>query len=294
MRRHILLFTLIGFSFLLAGCMNDQYSIERKYWYTKKAAGRIFMNPEATPPMELSRTVARLSAFSKKFSKTRLALDADFTIADLYVVKKDYQKARNYLQSMTGKYKSSPVICAEAVFLLGRTYEIDDQWQRALQQYKNIMRDYPATPRGLTVPFYIAAYYKSKYQPDKMMSAYQDAVLYFKELSQKYPNTPLSFRTDMSTAQAYMALKDYKSAADALEKVLDDYKGKLRLDSVLMSLATIYKRDLKETEKAKDCLKRIISDYPKGKLAKLSQVILKELDKPKSADKPQSTQKGKN
>jgi TolA-binding protein len=278
---YLLIFVL--FTFLLAGCSDDQYALEKQYWYTKKSATKIFVNPEATPPMELSRAVSKLVNFSKRFPKTQLAVDADFTVAQLYVVKKDYPKARTYLQSMVGKYKSFPVICAESTFLLGKTYEVDEQWDRALQQYKNIMRDYPVTPRGLSVAVYIASYYRQKYQPDKMVQAYQEAITFYKELSLKYPNTPLSLKADMLTAQCYMAIQDWQAAANSLEVIIREYKGKVRVDNFMLKLASIYKKNLKDEARSKEILNQIIKEYPEGKVAKISKAVLKEMDKPKKA-----------
>lgn len=267
---------------MLSGCMNDQYSIEKRYWYAKRQAARIFINPDGSPPFELTKAVNKLYSFSKQYPKTQLAVDADFTIADLFIAKKEYAKARAYLQSMIGKYKSSPVICAEATFVLGKSYEIDDQWGYALQHYKNIMRDYPITPRGLSTPMYMASYYKKKYSPDKMMSAYQDAIAFYKGLSAKYPNTPLAFKVELLVAQCYGALNDWKSAVNTLEDVATTYRRKVRIDDVLMGIATIYKKELKDDFKAKEKLKQIILEYPNGKMSKAAQAILKELEKKNS------------
>lgn len=281
MRRKVASAAVLACALFLCGCMNDQYAIEKSYWYAKRQAARIFQNPDGSPPFELTKAVKKLYMFSKKYPKTQLAVDADFTIAELFIAKKEYTKARSYLQSMVGKYKSAPVICAEVVFVIGKSYEIDDQWSHALGQYKNIMREYPITPRGLSTPLYIASYYKRKYQPDRMMSAYQDAIAFYQGLAAKYPNTPLAFKVQLLVAQCYGSLNDWKSAVNTLEDVASTYRRKVRIDDVLMGIATIYKKELKDDFKAKEKLRQIILEYPNGKMSKAAQVILNEMEKKK-------------
>jgi len=79
------------------------------------------------------------------------------------------------LNTIIGKHSESGGICAEATFLIGNSYQIQDKWGLALGQYKKVIQEYPITLRGIDIPIYIAQYYKAKYQPDKMMAAYQEA-----------------------------------------------------------------------------------------------------------------------
>ncbi len=92
----------ICFGLILAGCANDDYAIEARYWKVKKQAEKIFNNPHASPPNQLERTVNALNKFSEKFPKSGLAIDADFSIANLYIVKEEYDKGRTQLKKIMG------------------------------------------------------------------------------------------------------------------------------------------------------------------------------------------------
>jgi TolA-binding protein len=281
MQRKGILRVFVGLLLILAvlGCGSNQYAIERKFWQVQKQAEKIFNNPHASPPRELARIVNLLNDFTKNYPNTNLAVNAEFNIANLYMVKEEYDNARAQLQSIINKYRQSEPICAEATFLIGNSYQAHDKWDLALQQYKGIMQEYPRTPRGLDIPIYIAKYYEKKYQPDKMIAAYQDAIAHYKALSDKYPDSPFALNVDTLVGQCYIALKDWQNAINTFNGMLENYKGKTNLDAVMLDMAIIYQKGLKEKVKAKEILERLIQDYPKSKLTKTATAMLKELTK---------------
>jgi len=274
------LVVVFSLAILLAGCGNDEYAVEKRYWQAQQEANKIFKNPHSSPPRELDRVAKILSAFSQKYPNTKLAVEADFNIARLYLIKEAYDKGRMQLRATINKYRANFAICAEALFLIGNSYQIEGKWNLALEQYKKIMQDYPKTIRGLNIPIYIAQYYKIKYQPDKMLTAYQEAIAYYRSLAEKYPNSALSYSVDILVAQCYVALKDWQNALSSFKTILEEYKGKVaNLDAVLMNISVLYMNELKDKIKAREMLQRLIKEYPKSRLAKPAIALLKEMDK---------------
>ena len=279
MRKKAIFIVLAGL--ILAGCANDQYAIEKQYWQIQKQAEKIFRNPHASPPKELEMVVQVFNNFIQRYPQNSLATEAEFSIARLYMAKEEYEKARTQLQAIINKYNQAKLepIRVEAVFLTGNSYEREDKWELALEQYKKIMQDYPTTIRGLDIPLYIAQHYKVKYQPDKMIVAYQEAIGYYNALAEKYPNSPLAYRAHTIVPACYIALKEWQNAISALNTVIEKYKGKVNLDGTLIDIALIYKNELKDKMKAKEALEKLLKDYPQSKLIKTATAILKELAK---------------
>jgi len=258
---------------ILNGCGQDQYLIEKDYWQVRKQAESIFRNPPGSPPNELERVINQLNKFIQKYPKNILALQAEFNIAGLYIVKQEYDKARQHLNSMISKY-NQPEIRSESVFLIGNSYQLQDRWEQALEQYKKIIAEYPLTIRGLDIPVYIAQYYKSKFQPDKMMNAFQEAIAHYSSLAEKYPGSPLAFKSYTLISSCYGAMKNWEEAVKALNTLVEKFKGKVDTDVVLMDIALIYKRELKDTAKAKEALEKLIKEYPKSRLVKTARTLL--------------------
>ncbi len=262
---------------ILSGCANDDYAIEKKYWKIKKQAEKILRNPHATPPNELIKAVSALDNFSEKFPKSNLGLDAEFSIANLYMIKEDYQSGRAQLRKIIKKYDKSKEIITQAIFLTGNSYELEDKWPAALEQYKKIMRDYPETTKGVEVPIYIAQHYKVKYEPDKMIAALGEAINYYKAMAARHPVTPLSFNMDMLVVQCYSQMKDWQNAINTLNSMLTVYNGKVSLEGILLGLSGIYIQELNNPAKAVEILKVLLKEYPKSKYANPAKEAIKRL-----------------
>ena len=262
---------------ILSGCANDDYAIEKRYWKAKKQAEKILRNPHATPPNELEKAVDTLNKFSEKFPKSNLGVDADFSIANLYIIKENYDSGRAQLKKLIQKYKKSKELVAQAIFLIGNSYELQDKWPSALEQYQKITQDYSETMKGLEIPVYIAQHYKIKYQPDKMIAAFNEAIDYYKAIAAKHPLTPLSFNMDILVARCYAEMKDYQNAVNTLNSILSTYNGKVNFEQIFLSLASIYSQKLNNPTKAIEVLKVLLKEYPKSRYANPAKEMLKRL-----------------
>lgn len=263
--------------FIICGCGKDQYSIEKRYYHTLKQAAKIFKNPLATPPNELQKAVSLLNDFSQEFPKSKLAVNAEFNIARLYIAKEEYDAARARLMKIIKDYEKSEPICSEAAFLAGNTYELENKWPAALAQYKKITRDYPLTPKGINVSLYLIQYYKKKFEPDKMREAAREAISHYNALAEKYPDSQLAFQVETLNAKLYLLLKEPLNSISTLNQLIQNYKDKINTDIIVMNIAVIYNRELNDKQKAKETLERLIKDYPKSKLIKNAKEILKSL-----------------
>lgn len=274
LKRSIILITI---AFILAGCADDQYSIERRYWQLQKQSEKIYKNPHASPPKELERIIQSLEKFIAKYPKNTLAIDAEFSIARLYILKEEYDKARAQARKILDKFAKNEMICTEAIFLTGNSYELQNKWDSALGQYKKIISDYSTTPRGLEMPIYIAQHYKVKYEPDKMVNALREAITHYQAMSAKYPKTPLAYQVDMLKTQCYLELKEWQNAVITLESIIRDYQDKIPMDGALMNIAMIAQKELKDTAKAKEALNELIKKYPRSRLVQAATALLKEI-----------------
>jgi tetratricopeptide (TPR) repeat protein len=263
----------------LTGCANDQYTLEREFWRSQKLARKILMNPHSSPPKEVENSVNLLSAFANKYPNNPLGVKAEFSIAQLYNAKEEYEKARMQLQAVMNRHKESKEVSAQALFLNGKTFEKENKWDLALQQYERIIQEYPLTISGFEIPMYISRYYKTKHQPDKMLSWYEKAIAHYKAIAQAHPNTFMGFSADTLVARCYVELKDWPNVITTYDHILSTYIGKANLDFIQLEKALIYKRELKDEAKAKELLERFVKDNPESKLLKIAQGLLQSAQK---------------
>ncbi|MFZ2406920.1 MAG: tetratricopeptide repeat protein [Methylobacter sp.] len=260
----------------LAGCGQDQYAIERDYWKVNQKAQAIFKNPVATPPNEVERVVAQLNKFVSKYSKNTLAVRAGLSIGKLYLVKGQYEQARLQFKNMAKQYAKSGSVVAECLFLTGNTYQLQDQPDNAVAQYRTIISKYPLSQRGLQMPMYIAQYYGSRKEPQNMREAYSQAIAHYESLAQKDMKSALALRAYTLVAECYAGLKDWQQAIASLETIETNFKDKAPMDGVLLNIAIIYQRELRDKPNARATLQRIIDEYPKSRYVKAVQELLKK------------------
>ena len=262
---------------LLTGCGQDQYFLERQYYRVQEQARDILKNPEATPPAELARAVAALEVFLTKYPKTNVAVDAQFTIARLYVVTKEYDQAHDQLKRIQKVFKDSDVIMAEAAFTNGAVYEEEKKWDLAVEQYQQVTKYYALTPRGIQTPFFIAMRYKDKLQPDKMIIALRDAIDHYKSLVVKFQGSPLSLKCKMMIVQCYLELKEPENAIGVLQASIEEFKGKIPVEGMMLDIAGIYYGQMKDTAKAIEVLNKVVTDFPKSEASKVAQSMIDKI-----------------
>ncbi|MCX5707729.1 MAG: tetratricopeptide repeat protein [Candidatus Omnitrophica bacterium] len=260
----------------LCGCSNDQYAIEREYWKVKKQADSIFKNPAGIPPNELERVVKQLDDFVAKNPNNILAVESQFLVARLYAAKNEFEDSRKRFKSIMAKYSKSAVVCSEALFLIGQSYQAEDKWEFALEQYNKLIAGYPLTVRGMEAPVYIAQYYKVKFQPDKMLAAFGQAIDHYRSLAAKYPDSQLALRAYNLIAACYGATKDWQNSLSTLNTIIDKFKAQVKVDTVFWEMVLIYKKELKDDLKVKETVERLIKEYPDSKFIKPAKALLKK------------------
>jgi TolA-binding protein len=275
LKSKVIIFFLFACVFI-SGCADDQYSVERKYYRAQKQAEKIFLNSKSSPSNEVERVVSMLEGFADKYPNTTFSVDAQFLVARIYLVKEEYEKSRGKLRQIMSKYPNSGILNSEALFLIGNTYERQDKWDQALNEYRILMEEYATAPKGLSTPMYIIQHYKEKFQPEKMRSAVDDAIFRYNGLIQKFPNSTVAVQSYALISASYRVISDWANSIKTLNTMVEKFSGKINMDSVLMDIALIYKKELRDSAKSKEVLERLIKEYPKSRFANLAKALLEK------------------
>ena len=263
---------------LLAGCSQDEYSIEREYYRVQRQAGEILGNPEATPPRELAAVVDALNGFLARYPKSNVAVESQFTIARIYIATGEYAQAHEQLKKIMRLPGGSGIIQAEAMFMRGEAYEAQNEWGLALEQYQSLIREHPVTPRGLEVPVYIALHYKRKLQPEKMIEAFREAIGHYTALAEKYPATPLALQCRTTTVRCFLELNESEKAIAVLESSIKEFNGKIPVDELMLTIANIYYTRLKNVPEATAMLDRVIREFPGAASIPQARLLLDKIN----------------
>lgn len=250
----------------LSGCSRE-YQSERYLYSASKKAKNIILNPEAIPPQELQRALDAYKTVYEKYPDTAGAKRARVAIGSLYLIRKDFQNARDVFNKAVELYPDDKLICLEARSGIAKSYENEGLWNNALTEYKSIIKDYAVTEAGLTLPLYIADHYAKEKDILGRDNAYNEAILHYTGLNEKYRNTLLGYRADELIVTCNMKKDDWSGAADALRKMIMDYPMAKTVPMSMRMLSDISVNRLKAPERALDVMKEFLARYPKHPLS---------------------------
>lgn len=274
-KNHNLISLLLLVSVLAPGC-SEQYMIERMLWQAQKAAQPIILNEGDASPYEFERAISLYNKVIEKSTASNYALTAYFKIADLYILKKSFDKARDIYDNIEKSHQGRQELCALALFSKAQTYEKENNWTEALKTFNQILAKYSKTRESLNVPIYIAHYYLKAEDRVSAQEAYEKAREYYERKISEYPNTQFSLLSENYILRTYLEQENWNKAVEYINIL--DKKYKLGSDTLLV-LAGIYKNKLNDKEKAKETYKRFLTDFPQNRLETLVKKEIEQLEK---------------
>jgi len=268
-------FNIFCFIFLLLsmgiiGC-SEQYKIERMIWRADRAADPIIFNEGQVTDFEFDKAISMYKGILHKTSDSAYALNVKLKMAKLYTLKKSNSLARQIYDDVLKTHAQRPEVGALVLFNKAQSFEIEDDWPQALKILNEILIKYPKTQRGLTIPLYIARYYKKMDDKPAADLAYNQAREYYQNLINQYPQTTAAILSENLIINTYLEQNDWQQAVMYLENL--DKKYKLGPDTLLV-LARVYQYKLYDQAKAVQIYQRFLRDYPKHKM---ENVVKREL-----------------
>jgi tetratricopeptide (TPR) repeat protein len=268
---------LIGiFLVALCGCESREFKAERQMWRAHKRAQAIYKNPKGTPPFQLAQVQKEYQKIIDKNPKSLFSVQAQFSIGHLYLVVGDFERARSEYKKLDVECDKRGNLCAEAIFAIGQSYELEEKWSQALVQYKNILTSFPFSSKSLDLPIYIIRHYQRTKDAAGINRSCDEALAYYASLKSKTKAERGGYILDSLIARSLIEAGRWQEAVDALEKTVTRYPN-MGADETLVLKAVIYKNKLKDSAKAKEELQRMLKDYPKSKLTKKAKDFLAQL-----------------
>ncbi len=266
----VLVAALVG----LMGCESRSFKAERKIYKAHKLAEKVFKNPKSTPPMQFEEAVEAYRKIAADYPDTVLEVQSEFSIGHLHLVRGNFDEARAQYKKLTLDCDKKGNLCAEAHFAIGNTFELQRSWPDAEAQYKFVMNTFPFSAKSLDLPLYIIRHYRSeKATPQKVDAAIDQAVAYYTKLKVDAEEEKGDFILQGLVSRSYMEGARWMDALDSLDKLTRDYPD-FNPEQALWVKALIYGNKLRDKEKAKEELQKIVSDYPDSKLAQKATIII--------------------
>ncbi|MCG8432211.1 MAG: tetratricopeptide repeat protein [Candidatus Omnitrophica bacterium] len=270
-------FTLTAFlvALVLTGCTEDRYALEKRYWHLRRQSRRIIQNPHGSPPALYQQSINQLRRFIADHPELPQSIDLELYISKLYLAAGAYNMCRASLQELLAKYPSTQSLAAEIIYLTGRSFEKEDDWDQAVTYYDRVISEYPDTEEAIFLPIYKAKYYQKRVKESRMIAAYRAAIRHYQAMADRNLGTKIAYRADMLTAYAYTQLEEWKDALTILEMVIHEYKDRFSVEGAVINKILIYRRELRDDVAATEATMQLAQMYPKSAFLKLSQHQIK-------------------
>ncbi len=269
--------------FGLTGCGGD-YAAEKEMWHSLRAAKEVLANAEATPPGQFELIANRFRKIIKKYPRWPGAPKARWTILELYIAQKDYAKAEAELKKVIDENRDNKELCAQVEATRGSIYETQKNWRKALRVYDRLMKTYPHTVQGLTMPFYIANRYRSLEDFPGAAGAYLKAKKKYESIKQssapdnvKALAEGLNIKTRFALATLYAQQDRWPEALPLLKKIISDYPHSRDGLGIPLYIANYYKSKGDELQAGKafdEALGHYEGIYRKNRESPLGMVAL--------------------
>ncbi len=261
---------------LLVGC-SKEYMAERMCWYANKLYAQIIKNPDKSSEYEIKMTIGAFQDILRIYPEWNNASQLQFNIANIYLLKKKYPQARKEFKNLQDKYPEQINMCLQAQISIGRTYEMEKKWDKALVCYQKIITDYPVSYSALQLLRYIGDYYDDCKQDDKAQEAYVQAINHYERLIKDYSGTQVEATAWEFILDIYKKQKQYDKTLETWQRIIDAHPESNRAAVALYEIATMYLDVLKKPGEAFGYYKSFATKYPEHKLVQSANTKMESI-----------------
>lgn len=192
-----------------------------------------------------------------------LAASAQLGIGMALYYEKKYNRARDELTAAEHFKGAGYDAQAEATYYRARSFEKQNDWQRALGEFSYLRANYPISRRGMEAPMYVAGYYQSKGESRLATEAFDDAEEDYRKLMDIYSaRSDIVARATWFLARCFRMQKRWEEAVDLLKTLATRYPQTPEGYSAIPLAAEILSSKLNKPKDAAAMIKLFIENYP--------------------------------
>ncbi|MBF0478084.1 MAG: tetratricopeptide repeat protein [Candidatus Omnitrophica bacterium] len=244
------------------------YSLERKIWGLQKQYAQIVKDPQGVPDNAIKRVIENHKKIIAKYpGNNPIITQVYFALGNLYMLRKDYAQAREEFTIILDVYKNNAEADSEALFAIGRCYELSGKWDQALGFYQRVNNEYPLTKAGMVAIGYIGGYYKKINDFQKAVDAFDRAIEFYKKIAKNYSDKMAGLAALNLLSDCYLAQDRWTEALDNYQRILLDYGSKgallpVQMQILVQKINSIAVKELKDYGAAIAVYQQFLDKYP--------------------------------
>jgi len=255
------------FGVLTALDFRGNYMAERSLWGINNKFAQAARDPKIIPEVAFGQIINEYDQFIIDYPKSSLVPVAHILIGRVYIIKKEYEKARNKYEEVVKLYPDKPNIAVEVVADIARTYALEENSAGVISTYKRVILHYPSTQIGMQTPILLTKLYAVRGESARTQEAYNDGIAQYKKLMDDNPNTRIEFDALRSLGTLYLTVGEKRKAVETFGKVLikfpqREYLTSNRVTTLIKTINTISIVDLKDYDLPVSIYEEFIKAHP--------------------------------
>jgi len=264
-----------------------EYAAEKVLWSINQQFDTATRDPESTPAAQYDTIVVLYDQFIEKYPDSNLIPAVKILAAKVLVYKKDYDLAVKRFEAIMMEYRENKSIQVQVLAEIGRAYAYKKDDKMVMATYKRIWKDFPKTDLGLRVPLLIAEFYANRNQIVEAKNAFQEAVDYYKKLTQDQDNPFVELNSWRLLSACFVAQENWSEAIEAYKTILikfpePQYLSLNEVGRVVKSINALSVIKLKNEDLAIDVYKEFIKIYPDHPFTEKFRQIIDQYNKLKA------------
>lgn len=247
---YILLF-ILGIT-LVVGLISQSrqiYHQERILWWIQNDFKKIDVPFAPENERLVQKILDRYSNFIRKNPKSILVPKAKLMIGNTLKAQKKYSEARSVYEEIVANYQYNNEIAAQAQFAIAQSHEIEDNWPKAVTVYRSIVKEYPLTLTGFSIPYYLGSFYQARGLNSTARNAFIEAAEFYQNISTNYPDSPLGLTALKLAVKSYLAVGEWMNAFYASREALMKYPVSSSLQEIVKMIHEICVKKLNDPER---------------------------------------------
>jgi TolA-binding protein len=262
---YLAILLIVGIALSLAD-QKSEYKAERALWTINEHFADIAKDPKTIPDATFNSVIKEYENFIKKYSYARITPAAKIYLGRVYLVKENFDKAREVFEKIVQEYKDNSEVAVQALVDIGQSYVIQKDDANLLKVYQRIEKEYPLTNLGIHTPLLIAQLHTSHNDLTSANKALDEAANYYKDLAAKYPKSQIEVISLRLLGTSYLAKRQWTDAVQTFMDVLSRYptgQNAQETRSIIRTINTVSLVQLKNFDLPIEFYEKFIADHPK-------------------------------
>ena len=224
------------------------------------------------------KAIAIFEGIIRDYPDSKLESSFQFELGDLYAREGNLEKAQESFDEVVEQSRQDASMKVSARIAIAASYEQQKSWDKSLEIYDSLLKEYPADSQVLRIPLRIANHYFNTRNDAEAARALEKALRLYSETIALDKGKTASREARELSVTALILLKRYQDAAQALERLLRFYpEGDPSAPFALLKIASLYNNEIKDKVKARSLYEQFLKNYPAHRLEPFTRAQLDKL-----------------